>query len=239
MRRSLLRKAYLYVYLLGATLAVLIFAIRTVFQLLSTRFGLSAGASLLAQIGESLAFTLIGSILWIYHMWVLRGDARLEKQEKAVQAELNAEAQAQAFADLRQKWAGYPIAIVDDPTGQFAAPLVTELTRQLPYLSVQMVDSRLQPLERVESSPQSELQPPGMILAPWSAALPGSPLSESSAVKLIVPTEQQGLRWVGAIPSAITAAYIVQIVRQSLPPAPPQANEAVRDEPAAPAQNDV
>lgn len=240
MRRSILRKAYLYVYLLGATLAVLIFAIRTVFQLLSTLFGLSAGASLLAQIGESLAFTLIGSILWIYHMWVLRGDARLEKQEKATQAELNAETQAQALADLRQKWASYPVAIVDDPAGQFAAPLVAELTRQLPYLTVYVVDSRLQPKVSAEASPQSKPPLPGMIIAPWSAALPGSPLNESSAVKWIVPTEQQGLRWVGAIPSAITAAYIVQIVRQSLPPAPPpEAGKAVGEEPAAPAQNDV
>lgn len=224
MRRSFLRKAYLYLTLLFATLSVLVFAVRLVWQLLTALFGLFEGVSVLAEIGESIGFTVIGAILWAYHMWVLRGDGRLEMLEKAGAAEKAESDNTQALETLRRIWAEYVIVVVDDGSGQFGRIVAGEIARQLPHLNVRVVG-----LPAVEADNSEEAHPSAddtlpenlglasLITAPWTEAGPGSPVALSETHKLVVPVEREGMQWVGVRGADISPTAIVHALRQALP----------------------
>lgn len=230
MRRSLLRKAYLYFYLLAAILAALVFSVTIVFQLLNALFGLFRGDNLLADLGQSIGFALIGSALWIYHGWVLRGDGRFAKQEKEQVAQQVTAQQAQALSQLKARWAGFRVVVVDPGSGKFGHTVIHELRREWPHLNVVGMGLTLEARAVLQSesllAPDTEpsamqdeaaqLVDASLVVAPWTAASPGSIVARSKATKLIVPVAVEGMQWVGVPPTAATAPSVIQAVRQIL-----------------------
>jgi len=231
MRRSLLRKAYLYFYLLLATLVVLIFSVTIVFQLLNALFGLFHGGNLLADLGQSIGFAVMGVALWVYHSWALRGDQRFARQENEQIAQQTADKHQEALQKLKARWASFRVVVVDPGDGRFGQAVINELGREWPQLNVVGVGLTpqargvLQPADAVPATDPEASPPPtegtllrdaSLIIAPWTAAAPSSLIAQSKAIKLIVPIPVEGMHWVGVPALAATASSLIQAVRQIL-----------------------
>ena len=122
-RRSWLRRLYLYGFALAAIIVTLVSAIGVVYQILNGLFRLGDGENVLANLARSAGFAVIGTAVWVYHVWVLRQDGKLAPADRAVEADQRAAAQAAAAATRAansRRWAGLPVAIVDDGDGRFA-----------------------------------------------------------------------------------------------------------------------
>ncbi|MBN1484764.1 MAG: hypothetical protein JXA37_08590, partial [Chloroflexia bacterium] len=115
-RRSLVRRIYLYFYLLVATIAVLVSAVYVVYRLLSLLLGVPFEGSLVIHLGQPFAFSLIAGGIWLYHGSLLRQDQRLLQQEEA------------------RELADFPVAVIDVGEGRFGQAVLEHLRRALPGL---------------------------------------------------------------------------------------------------------
>jgi hypothetical protein len=192
-RRSLVRKIYLYFYLTVATLTVLSTGVYVLYRLLSLLLGATSQGNLAGNIGQNLAFLLIGSAVWLYHAYALRSDARLARHDQS--------------AGL----ARYRVLVIDVGDGRFAEAFLERLRRELPELGV----ARLSLASDTAGRMASEIAQAKIIVGPWLIAAPalgdgafgvaGSAvtpetaalINASPAIKVLVPWALDGWQWAG------------------------------------------
>lgn len=206
MRGSFLRRAYLYSYLLGSALSVMVFFVGVVFQPLTALLGLYTGPNLLADMAQGLGFTVMGAVVWGYHAWVLRQDSAFNKADEAEQARETASQRSAAVEQLRAQWAGFTLMVVDDGEGALAQRLVTELQNALPHLHITYV--LMTPATRADDT----LRQANLIVAPWTL---NTPLQTYAAPKVLWPTPSAGIHWVG-LTATPTPAEVVNAVRRAM-----------------------
>jgi len=73
-RRSFVRSFYLYFFLLAATISVLASLVYIVSQVIELWMGDRTSTGLVADMGQAIAYCLIGVVVWLYHGAVLRQD---------------------------------------------------------------------------------------------------------------------------------------------------------------------
>jgi hypothetical protein len=192
-RRSLVRKLYLYFYLTAATLTVLGTGVYVLYRLLSLLLGAGSQGNLAGNIGQNLAFLLIGAAVWLYHAYALRADARL------------------ARGDQSAGLAGYRVLVIDVGDGRFAEAVLERLRRELPGLAAATLRLAADTAGRMAS----EIAQAQIIVGPWLIAAPalggaapgaaGSAvtpevaalISASPATKVLVPLALDGWQWAG------------------------------------------
>lgn len=192
-RRSIIRKIHLYFYLFVATMAVLASAVYIAYRLLSLLFGAPGEGQLLSDLGQAIAFALIGVGVWLYHGATVRGDGQTNQRE-----------QAKRLSELR-------VTVVDAGDGQLGRALLDNLRREWPELALTPIG--LTPAAATalggEASLLSEpaalsarLAGAQLIVGPWSMVLAAgnetsAAIARSSARKLLVPTPVEGWEWAG------------------------------------------
>lgn len=211
MRRSILRKGYLYFYLLAATLSVLIYSVQVVFQLLNGLFGLS-DRGVLAELGQSLGFAIIAGVLWVYHVGVLRGDGRFADQEKEQSTQQKALLKGAALQAQKARWQSFRVVVVSTPGETFAQIALKALDDEAPYLNVATVEFA----NNLAPQATATLAEASLIIAPWTVATPGGAVAQSPARKLIVPLAVAGVEWVGVQPVTAVGPALLRALRPIL-----------------------
>ncbi|MCC7360463.1 MAG: hypothetical protein IT317_13355 [Anaerolineales bacterium] len=224
-RRSWLRRLYLYGFALVAVIVTLVSAITVVYQLLNAVLRLGEGGNVLANMARAAGLAVIATAVWLYHVWVLRQDGKSASADRALEREQQAaraaRQQARAAAAAGARWAGLPVAIVDDGDGRFARLALAALRRDLPALTLLPVGltpaastalagempedapTAVEALPSVRSvfAAAEPVAPPALsrarlIIAPWTAAA-REPVASSPLPKVIVPLPGTGLFWAG------------------------------------------
>jgi hypothetical protein len=228
-RQSILRKVYLYAFLLVAIVATLFNAITVVYHLLNALLGLSDLATALGSIARATGLAVIGVSLWVFHGLVLRGDAQRARQDRQAQDEERTEADAAQARALADRWADFPLAVVDDGDGSFGQLAIEALRRKLPYLSLIPVALTAAAAEAL-SAPADQAAPrlagARLIVAPWTALTAGSELSGLQVPAVLVPVSRPGVYWAGLAAGSDQASQIVRAVEQALRDLPPPSTAA-------------
>jgi hypothetical protein len=193
--RSTVRRIYLYFYLFVATMTVLSSAVFIVSRLIGRVLGAPSAGNLVSQLGQAIAFSLIGVGLWLYHGAALRRDNGRTAREAAAR-----------LAQVR-------VMILDRGEGGLGQAVGAALGRRLPALQPShfnldpAADGAL-PMELVEA-----LRDADIIIGPWTIALPGvmaaQAVAASRACKVLIPVSADGWLWVG-VEAHKTAALIEQ-----------------------------
>jgi hypothetical protein len=183
-RRSVIRKIYLYFYLLVATLTVLGSAVYILFRLLSLVLGDRNSSNLLSDLGHAIAFGLIAIGVWVYHGLSLRGDGQVNKHEQT------------------QRLAATRVVVVDEGESRFGQLVREGLRRELPGLTLDTlsVEPPTEALPDSQTEAVSLLAQAGIIVAPWNSARVGylaEPIAASPARKLLIPIRLDGWEWAG------------------------------------------
>jgi hypothetical protein len=205
-RRSLVRRIYLYFYLFVATMAVLSSAVYIVYQLLSLLLGDRSPRYLMRDIGQAIAFTLIGVGVWLYHGSVLRSDGQINRRERA---------------DRLGEW---KTTVVDIGEGSFGNAVIEGISRVLPGITPKLI--RLPLIIREDDEPSTsatqQLTEANVIVGPWTIAVAGGSggmvnaevaniILNSPARKLLVPIPAEGWDWAG-VDNRNTEALVQQTV---------------------------
>jgi hypothetical protein len=200
-RRSALRRLYLYLFIFAATMTVLSSAVYVVYRLLSLLFGARFG-SLFVDLGQALAFILIGVAVWVYHGLTIRADNQRNRQARA------------------SKLAGQSVVVVSGNGDAFGPALVEALRRELPELAPGLIDAAAPVDESARTALNERLAAAGLIVGDWQAlggaALGGlRPAIEASpACKLLVPARHAGWDWAGVdrwTPPALVAQTVYAV----------------------------
>ncbi len=191
-RRSVVRKLYLYAYLLLATLTVLASTVYILSQFVTIALGGRASASLVTDLSQAMGFAVIGIAVWFYHGYVLRGDGRMARQEQD------------------ERLGSMSIAVVDAADGRWGSAAVNALKREWPALKVQPVGlspaaSGVMGIPWDQSALAAPLRSANVIVGSWTMAAANGQVSPeiaqviaaSPARKLNVPTWGEGWEWVG------------------------------------------
>ncbi len=198
-RQSVVRKIYLYFFLFVATLTVLAGAVYVVFRIFRLVLGESGAGNLPGDLGQAIAFSLIGVGVWIYHGLAVRGDGRR-----------NQEAQA-------DRWHKVRVAIVDYGDGRLGRAVLDAVRRELPTVTLDPIGltpaaaAALGAEPGTGSAPETwaeRLAKASVIVGPWDVAVAGSGagavtaelpglIAQSLARKLLIPVRGAGLDWVG------------------------------------------
>jgi hypothetical protein len=191
-RRSIVRKIYLYFYIFVATMAVLASAVYIVTNLLSMILGKRSEGNLGSNLGQAIAFILIGVAVWLYHGYALRLDGNINRRE-----------QASRFAELR-------VAVVDSGEEHFGSELVNELRREMPDIAIELITFATSSGEEMptEEPITAKLAGAGLIVGPWTiASIDGvdhegnveiaRAVFTSPARKLLIPIRREGWEWAG------------------------------------------
>jgi hypothetical protein len=200
-RRSVVRKIYLYYFLLIATLTVLSSVVFIVFRLLSAALGLDPPT--ISELGLAIAFSAIAVGVWLYHGSVLRADGKQMDQ------------------DQREHLKGIQVAVVDPGDGAVGRQIIDELSRRIPGLSTVQLELTETDVSEAEAQKKiiGELGEAGVIVGPWSIAVAGGSVTpgmakavtSNPARKLLYPTWTEGWDWAG-----IDRTDTEAIVRQSV-----------------------
>ena len=185
LRRSVVRKIYLYFYLFAATMTILTGAIYIIYRLVSASLGEASPS--LSDLGQAIAFTLIASGVWGYHGAILRRDGRLTGQMQAGQK-----------TDLR-------VVLINSIGTPFGENFTGSLQRELPGLTVDTLIAQEPEDREAEQLIKDCLDQAGLIIAPWTETVPGlaagplfaAALSASPARKLLLPVSRPGWDWAG------------------------------------------
>ncbi len=174
-RRSLTRKAYLYLVLFVGVMGVMISAGVLIFQVLQALLG-DPEDNLLQITLELFSLLILFSLVIWYHGLILRSDGHLSAQ---TQAEQHAE---------------FPILVLVSELGMFSEMLVTALSREAPTMpvAVHVVE------QGVPDDSLSDAR--AVILSAGIASNPGEAirlwLQNFPGVRFVVPTPVQGWVWV-------------------------------------------
>lgn len=194
-RGSLVRRIYLYFFLLLATLTFLGSGIYIVSQILYLLLGGRTAVNLTTDLGQVLAYGLMAVAVWLYHSRLLRVDNAVLKQ-----------------AEVR--WAQtVHVAVVDDEDGRFGAQLIHALHQALPGVILHPVGLTPAANETLhtagEPTPARQiLNTAQLIVGPWTMTTPYvlhgetdlemlAAIANSPGHKLLIPTPEQGWAWAG------------------------------------------
>ncbi len=185
-RQSIIRKIYLYFYLLVATLTVLSAAVYVVYRLLSRALGASSSGNLVSDLAQAVAYLLIAAGVWLYHGAVLREDTRL------------------ARGDRSERLAGLRVAVVDGGDGRVGRGVLAALRQELPQLPVTAVGLTPEAAAAMGVAPGLEgLREVTLIVGSWEALRPDGATPEVAALaaysgrKLLIPVWPEGADWAG------------------------------------------
>ncbi len=211
-RGALVRRIYLYGFLFAATLTLLSGMVYIVFRLLRAALGDQQQGSLLADLAQAIAFSLMAAGVLAYHGGILRGEGRRLQAAEATQA-----------AELR-------VAVLDLADGSFGRAVVERLRREIPGLTLRPIG--LTPAAATamgaNADPRglpAQLAEADLIVGLWQIAVPQTAGAEvaqavgaSSARKLLLPNPAEGWAWAGVDTWSAAAAsgQIVHAVRQIL-----------------------
>jgi hypothetical protein len=116
-RRSVVRRAYLYLAIFAGVIGGMIAAVALIFELLNTALTGQRGSMFVTTILNSLQLLILFAILLVYHLIVLRGDAR------------------SAAAALAARHKAYRLLVVDSGSG-FGATVKAAFGRVAPNVPV-------------------------------------------------------------------------------------------------------
>lgn len=175
-QRSLIRKMYLYFYLLVATLTLLGCAIYVVARVVSIGMG-EGSSTLVSDIALALGFAVIAAVVWVYHGMVLRSDS------------------ARFQADQIARRADFSIAILGIGEDSFRTTLLSEFNRTLPGLTILEIT-------KAENGQANEaLAGAKVVIGDWSILagndVQSTAVRASPARKLVVPMPLEQGEWVG------------------------------------------
>lgn len=210
-RRSVVRKIYLYFYLFAAAMTVLSGAVYILTRLLSVALGERGAGSLLSDLGQAIAFTLIGVTVWLYHGAALRRDRDLARLEQG------------------QRLAGWRVAVVDGGEGRFGRAVLEGLRRELVGLElapIALTEAAGKALGAPMAEGAADLEGARLIVGPWLICRPGGEVTESfaravaasPARRVLAPQWVEGWDWAGVereSPEAL-ARHAVRAVRQAV-----------------------
>ncbi len=206
-RRSLLRKAYIYLYWLAAILTLLISAIAVVYLLLSAVFGLLASENILqtlTNLGQAVGFAVIALAVWIYHLVLLRRDNAFARRE-----------QESVLQQTAAQWETLRVVVVVVSDSPINAQFLESLSRELPQLKP--VSLELPPAsEPMPEEMAAQLTAAQIIITSMALALPGGPLAAYPALKLVVLPQLTGTKWIGGETPAVQAAVAIRQAAQTI-----------------------
>jgi hypothetical protein len=116
-RRSVVRRAYLYLAIFAGVIGGMIAAVALIFELLNTALTGQRGSMFVTTILNNLQLLVLFAILLVYHLVVLRGDAR------------------SAAAALAARHKAYKLLVVDSGSG-FGPAIKADLARVAPNVPV-------------------------------------------------------------------------------------------------------
>lgn len=194
-RQSMIRKIYLYFYLLIATLTFLGAGIYIVSQILLLILGGRTSHTLGSDMAHALAFGLIAAIVWIYHNSLIRRD------NKAL-----AMTSKQATDIVH-------VAVVDDEDGRFGNQLITALQKALPDIILYPIGLTSDAVTAMENGDErlpitEALKKAEIIVGSWTIATPyvdhGQTdldslvaIASSPGHKLLIPRSEEKWDWIG------------------------------------------
>lgn len=174
--RSVIRKIYLYFYLLLATLTVLGSGVYLVSRLVGLVLGVRQSGNLLAELGQALAYSVMAVGIWLYHGSVLRADGRRVGAVRAAR-----------LSSLR-------VAVLNTGDESLDHTLLDELRRELPGLGLQVLDTSA-------ADTPAALTQADLIVGPWLAAITGDEVAQAIAAcpvpKILLPIPAEGWHWAG------------------------------------------
>ncbi len=194
-RRSLVRRLYLYFYLLLATLTFLGTSVYAVSQIIYLLLGGRTAVNLAADMAQAVAYALLAVVVWLYHGRLLRLDNAAFKQAEARRAQT------------------VHVAVVDDADGRFAERLIHDLHEALPTVVLHPIGLTAVANETLHTADepmpaQEALAAAQIIVGPWTMATPYvvhgetdmemlAAVSASPGHKLLIPTPEPGWDWAG------------------------------------------
>ncbi|HUF39048.1 MAG TPA: DUF5671 domain-containing protein [Anaerolineales bacterium] len=194
-RRSLVRKAYLYLAVFVGVVGVMVSAGGLIFQLLSQVLGEQPPDSGEAIAGMGKNLVLFGLLL-VYHWGVLRADGRQSAQA------------------LAEKHSLFPVLVLDPGNEAFTGPVVAAIREEAEEIPVAVHFAG-------GGIPGADLTSAGAVVLP--AAMAANPpealriwLKEFPGTRIVVPMRSPGWVWVDTDPSSLPklAKQVAETVRK-------------------------
>ncbi|NOZ05736.1 MAG: DUF3842 family protein [Chloroflexi bacterium] len=194
-RRSVLRKAYIYLALFAAAVMLLIQPAQFVYRLLNVLLGAPMPHNFWDQVAGELSNSLVAALLWAYHWLALRHDRQLGE------------------GDAHDREIAPCILILDTGTGELGCEVGRQLRRKLP--TARLIGYGLGDpakaalaacLETSSGDLPAQLAEAGAVVAPLSILLPDadgtiSPaaqvLASSQVPRILIPMPEEGLTVAG------------------------------------------
>jgi hypothetical protein len=180
-RRSVIRKAYLYFFLFIAVLLVLGGLVYLVYQAINRLLGGTVDSEFGQNAARALAYIIIGVLLWLAHGLILQADWKKHALEQTTRLK------------------GLTAILVGWGESALGVQLQNLLQRELPQTDWHM-------LQLADEASQAQIAQAGLLVVPSSLLTQPetallSAVQNSSAQKVIVPTESADWQWVGQAPA--------------------------------------
>jgi len=183
-RRSVVRKAYLYLVLFAAVIGGMSSAVALVFRLLSALLTGSAGSNFLTTVLNFLQLLVLFVVVLIYHLSELRHDGE------------------STAGILVEKQAEFAVMIFDAGDGRFGEMMRVALNKHAPRLPVLVVNATMKLAKDTQARavvlPGSLAVNPPETISSWLNSFSGS--------RLIVPDEADHIVWANDAGQAALAA---------------------------------
>jgi hypothetical protein len=192
-RRSVVRKAYLYFVLFASVIGGMVAAAILIFQLLNAALSRNVPTDFLSTVLNAFQLLVLFVFLLVYHLRVLRTDGRFATNE------------------LVSRYADFPVLVLDSAEGNFGAQVASVLRKQIPGLPVTVfpVGETLptDSFKAVVLSSSLALDAPGKL---------GGWLHQFNGNRLVVPVETPGWLWLGGSIRPLSASIkgTAQAIRQ-------------------------
>lgn len=179
-RRSVVRKAYLYLVLFAAVIGGMVSAVVLVFTLINALLTREIGGDFIFTILNSLQLLLLFAVVLLYHLLALRRDG------------------ASAADALAERQSAFAVVVFDTGDGRFGESMRAALTKESPNLPVTVINA-------ADGAP-ADLKPGAVILPGSLAVNPPEPLGRwlrgFNGSRLIVPDEAYSSR-AGGTPAVV------------------------------------
>ena len=205
-RRSVVRKIYLYFFLFLATMTVLSSTVFIVYRVLSLLLGEFSRGNLIKDIGQAIAFALIGICVWLYHGSVLRRDGQINRRDRA------------------KRLAEWKTIVIDIGAGNFGNAVLEGVSHVLPGVAPKLIHLPLPMEEAGETilSATENIANADVIVGPWTIAVAGgndgmvnaevaNAVLKSHSRKLLVPIHVEGWDW-----ASVDSRNIEALVQQTV-----------------------
>jgi len=185
-RRSIVRKAYLYLALFAGVMGGMVSAVALLFQLLKSLLGVAPGVDFLPSVLNDLQRMVLFGVLLAYHLVALRHDGIV------------------AAKSLMEKQSRFKVLVLEAGEG-FGDRIRAALQRIAPGVAV-TISTADRPQERFDAlilSGHAALQAP-----PWIRSFRGT--------RIIVPQESPGVLWAGGVSreAFLHAAQMVRLLAE-------------------------